>query len=365
MAFTQALDDTLADKPNNNTCKRWERLRDAIYSTAISAFGKKQKGSVDWFEAHSEEMIPVIEEKRSALKAYIDNPCDQNLQSLRTARNRAQKTARNCANEYWLQLCSQIQIASDSGNIKGMYDGIKKAIGPTKKKVAPLKSASGVVIEDREKQMDRWVEHYSELYNRENMVTMEALNSVEQLPVMLELDKEPTMEELNEALKKLSSGKAPGKDGIPAEVLKCSTSTSLQSELHELRRMRWIGHMIRMDDGRIPKDILYGELIEGKRPIGRPKLRFKDICKRDLKSLRIDLDKWESIAADRTRWKHSVNEAISHFETSLRQQRDEKRLQRKHRSKITQPSSSNFICPKCHKDCHAFIGLTSHTKHCF
>ncbi|KXJ09906.1 Ankyrin repeat domain-containing protein 55 [Exaiptasia diaphana] len=69
--------------------------------------------------------------------------------------------------------------------------------------------------------------------------------------------------------------------------------------------MRWIGHMIRMDDGRIPKDILYGELIEGKRPIGKPKLRFKDICKRDLKSLRIDLDKWGSIAADRTCWKHS------------------------------------------------------------
>ena len=36
------------------------------------------------------------------------------------------------------------------------------------------------------------------------------------------------------------------------------------------RRMRWLGHVVRMDDRRIPKDLLYGELVQGKRPTGRP-----------------------------------------------------------------------------------------------
>ena len=49
------------------------------------------------------------------------------------------------------------------------------------------------------------------------------------------------------------------------------------------RRLRWLGHVHRMEDGRIPKDLLHGELATGCRPIGRPALRFKDICKRDLK----------------------------------------------------------------------------------
>ena len=48
------------------------------------------------------------------------------------------------------------------------------------------------------------------------------------------------------------------------------------------RRLRWLGHVTRMKDGRIPKDLLYGELATGKRPTGRPQLRFKDVCKRDL-----------------------------------------------------------------------------------
>ena len=48
------------------------------------------------------------------------------------------------------------------------------------------------------------------------------------------------------------------------------------------RHMRWLRHVARMEDGRIPKDLVYGELATGKRPTGRPHLRFKEICKRDL-----------------------------------------------------------------------------------
>ena len=53
-------------------------------------------------------------------------------------------------------------------------------------------------------------------------------------------------------------------------------------------RIRWIGHVRRMEDGRIPKDILYGQLAVGKRPRGRPQLRYKDVCKRDMRGLEID-----------------------------------------------------------------------------
>ena len=34
------------------------------------------------------------------------------------------------------------------------------------------------------------------------------------------------------------------------------------------RRMQWLGHVTRMKAGRIPKDLLYGELAIGKRPTG-------------------------------------------------------------------------------------------------
>ena len=37
-----------------------------------------------------------------------------------------------------------------------------------------------------------------------------------------------------------------------------------------------------MEDGRIPKDILYGELASARRSKGHPQLRYKDVCKRDM-----------------------------------------------------------------------------------
>ena len=56
--------------------------------------------------------------------------------------------------------------------------------------------------------MERWVEHYSELYLRVNVVSEEALMAMESLPIMDELDSKPTLEDINQALDQLSSVKA-------------------------------------------------------------------------------------------------------------------------------------------------------------
>ena len=52
-------------------------------------------------------------------------------------------------------------------------------------------------------------------------------------------------------------------------------------------RLRWLGHVSRMDDNRPVKALIYGALEKGTRPVGRPKLRYKDTCTSILKSERI------------------------------------------------------------------------------
>ena len=73
-------------------------------------------------------------------------------------------------------------------------------------------------------------------------------------------------------------------------VLKKAIIPSLYTLLKQRRITRWLGHVPRMKDGHIPKVIIYGELATGKRPTGRPQLRFKDVCKRDLQALGINTD---------------------------------------------------------------------------
>ena len=69
-----------------------------------------------------------------------------------------------------------------------MFEGIKKAFGPTTKKTAPLKSKTGETITDPNKQMDQWVDHHLDLYSKENVVTETTISTAEPLAVMRELE---------------------------------------------------------------------------------------------------------------------------------------------------------------------------------
>ena len=57
-------------------------------------------------------------------------------------------------------------------------------------------------------------------------------------------------------------------------------------------------------DSKIPKAILYGELQEGKRSKGRPKLGYKDVTMKDLTDFKIDVNNLEALAADRLGHQH-------------------------------------------------------------
>jgi hypothetical protein len=57
------------------------------------------------------------------------------------------------------------------------------------------------------------------------------------------------------------------------------------------RRMRWAGHATRMEEGRGVYRHLVGRP-EGKRPLGRPRHRWEDNIKMDLREIGINGVKW-------------------------------------------------------------------------
>ncbi|XP_052249602.1 uncharacterized protein LOC127857228 [Dreissena polymorpha] len=233
---TRSYHSADCDSDHALVCSRM-RFLPASY---IAPNPQKEEKNPDWFNANLQELEPVLATKRSALLAYRKSPCEKTLSALRTARSNAQRIARRCANDYWLQLCESIQRSADCGNVRGMYDGIKKAVGPTVKKTAPLKSSTGETITDRNHQMRRWVEHYSELYSSVTVVIESAINAISDLPVMEELDAIPTVDELAKAIDSLS-------DGIPPEAITCEKTTLLQP-LHDLLLLCW-------EEGAVPQDM--------------------------------------------------------------------------------------------------------------
>ena len=107
--------------------------------------------------------------------------------------------------------------------------------------------------------------------------------------------------------------------------------------------------------------IVYGELLEGARLTGRPRLRFKDVCKRDMKQCSINTSTWESCAEKCASWRLAVIQGVKKAEearvTALARKRERRRTRQ-------QPQPSPFVCSRCSRDCHSRVDLLSHSCRC-
>ena len=54
--------------------------------------------------------------------------------------------------------------------------------------------------------------------------------------------------------------------------------------MNKSRSLRWAGHVVRMEEGRSAFKILTGKP-SGKRPLGRPRRRWEDNIRMDLKEI--------------------------------------------------------------------------------
>jgi hypothetical protein len=76
------------------------------------------------------------------------------------------------------------------------------------------------------------------------------------------------------------------------------------------RRMGWAGHVARMGGGRNVYRVLVGKP-EGKRPLERPRRRWEDGIRMDLREIVWGGVEWINLAQDRDRWRAVVNAVMN------------------------------------------------------
>ncbi len=77
------------------------------------------------------------------------------------------------------------------------------------------------------------------------------------------------------------------RDHVPnVNVLNRCNTLSVESQLQG-KRHRWLGHVFRMPNDRLPKKLLFGQIKE-LRPPGRPKSSFNDVALHDCQTCRIN-----------------------------------------------------------------------------
>ena len=76
------------------------------------------------------------------------------------------------------------------------------------------------------------------------------------------------------------------------------------------RKMRWAGHVARMDEEREVYRVLVGKP-EGKRTLGRPRRRWVDNIRMDLQEVGCGYVEWIGLAQDRDRWRTLVSAVMN------------------------------------------------------
>ena len=146
-----------------------------------------------------------------------------------------------------------------------------------------------------------------------------------------------------------------------ARILEQADTTSI--EAHIVRsQLSWAGHVRRMPDTRVPKQLLYAELSSGKRKTGGQWKRYKDQLKANLKKCEMDLQ-WETSADDRAYWRRTSRMGVANLERRRIIMEAEKRERRKNQEYDNDTADSAVcVCNVCGRIFRSAIGLYSHQR---
>ena len=126
------------------------------------------------------------------------------------------------------------------------------------------------------------------------------------------------------------------------EDILAETKQCLVGELVTRARLRWLGHVARMDVTRLPPRLLFGK-VDGKAKAGRPVSRWKDMIEIDLKKRGVK-NNWFNAVHDRATWRKIV-----HGDTGglvIRAQRN--RMEEKG-VELVAIEKLGLVCPTCGK----------------
>ena len=131
-------------------------------------------------------------------------------------------------------------------------------------------------------------------------------------------------------------------------IEKCG-STGIEALLLQAQ-FRWVGHVIRMDNYRIPKQVFFYQLASGKRLAGGPLQRYTDSLKVNLRRCSLDPKLLCSDAQNRSGWRSMCRAAVTEFEAARVDALQVKRARRKQAV-----HTGVWACPSCPRTCSSHI----------
>ena len=202
------------------------RAREILLTAADKHLRRKKGKRQHWI---SDQTLEKIEERRK-LKGKSDlisrhkyKQLNKEIRSL----CRADKT------KYIITKCNNIQKHQLNNNARAMFQEVNSIARTFQPQQRVIKDKLGNVLTENEQIRSRWKEYCEDIYKCNGGEEEEEVHIED-----LEEGREPLREEVEWAIKNLKDGKAPGCDGLTAEMIKLSGKEGIDV-YHHLCRKIW------------------------------------------------------------------------------------------------------------------------------
>ena len=208
-----------ADLPAASATASWDIFKDITLKISEEILGFPVRKHRDWFDENDPLIKPLLTRLHNLHIDAIEHSTDNAKGDLyRQCKHEVQTSLRNMQDTWWKARAAEMQSAADRRDFKTFYHSLKAVHGPVHKASQSVKSKDGILLTEPSEVLNRWAEHFEGVLNQEVEFDMSVLDELPQYDVNYSLDDMPTLAEVQACIKQLSSGKAPGQDGIPPEI---------------------------------------------------------------------------------------------------------------------------------------------------
>ena len=213
--FTVLLSDWRANESMPDEI--WTDMSKAYKDIAAEKVGpKRNKPSKPYI---TDEVFQLAKDKSQARK-------NSNKEEYKRLKKEIRAKIRRDKVDWLARECSQITEANMERKSKKPFQQIKKVknVSHVHVKTQSINAKDGTTLTEIEDILNRWHEYGQQLFD--------SIDVPEPCIKFEHMEPKPLLDEVKAALKQLKSGKSPGLDGIPAELLKNTGEAGVEALLH-------------------------------------------------------------------------------------------------------------------------------------
>ena len=206
----KSFQDLLRYEDQRSSNDFWQAAKDIIMDTASKPVPKKKRSRFSWI---SSETLEEIEKRRKIKSSGLNNPesrttyKEQNAVVQRMMRKDKQRAIDN--------QCQELEEKSVTNSTKHLYKDVNNLTRKSRPATDVVKNESGELLTKGPQVKQHWKSYCENLYKKTDIRPFSRCAEMNQND-----EPPPTCSEIKSAIQYLEFNKAPGIDGIPAEVLK-------------------------------------------------------------------------------------------------------------------------------------------------